>query len=148
MDYSPVTRERIQQALTSLGMAFRQDEKENIIVSLEEVICVFGVFDDHFAGLANWRGGAANEEDGYQLRQVINEVNKKVPTMRTHARKAGEWVLPQGMVTFPTSCGVSDEQLRRMLDRFFASVHEMAALLSEFAGHLKIDASEKNGEDS
>lgn len=147
MNYPPVTQERIEQALSSLNLAFQRDKDDNTVLSLEELVCAFGVFENHFTGLANWRGIANNEEDGYQLRLAINEVNKKVPTMRTHARKFEDKVFPQGMVTFPTSHGVSDEQLRIMLDRFFSSAHDMAALLHGFVGHLKIDASQKNGED-
>lgn len=143
-----MTQERIRQALTSLGLAFQFDKDENTVVNREDLICVFGVFENHFAGLANWRGASTNEEDGYQLRVAINEVNKKVPTLLVHARKFKEKVFAQGIATFPTSYDASDEQLKAMLGQFFSSAQDMAHLLSEYAGHLKTDASEHDGKDS
>lgn len=148
MEYPAVTQERIEQALTSLELNFERDEDGDTVLGFEELVCFFGVNDNNFVGWANWRGAATTEEDIAQLHLVINEVNKEVPMLRTSAREGEAGVWPQGFTLFPTPEGVSDEQLKNMLDYFFYASHFMAAMLSEHIGHIKFEVPENEGEES
>lgn len=148
MEFSPVTQERIEQALTSLGVAFHHDEYGDTAVNLDDLHCYFVINDNNFVARADWRGAATSPEDILPLRRLINHLNVNEPSLRVSAQKGKGRIQPQGFVMFPVPFGVSDEQLARMVDFFFAGARRMADILNEYAGELKFQAPENDEEES
>ena len=148
MEFSPVTQERIDQALSSLGIAFHHDEYGNTAVNFDDMHCYFVINDNNFVARADWRGAATREEDFLPLRELINYLNTNMPSLRVSVQTDKGGVQPQGFALFPLPLGVNDEQLKLMLDFFFTGVQQVADFLSEHACELKFGAAKNNEEES
>lgn len=147
MEFPPVTQERIQQALTSLGVAFKHDEYGDTAVDLEDLHCYFVINDNSFIARADWLGAATEAEDILALRRLINSLNMAVPWVRIRAHKVNGGVQPQGFILYPLPGGANDEQLSLMLDFFFTGANYMSSYLSKYAGDLKFSAPKNNNEE-
>lgn len=133
-ELTPLTQERIEAQLDAFGLKHFRGDDGLTRTAFPGLVCFFNIEPEGFQVTTRWLGTAQSVEDAATMRLFANELNRRMPLVRTrrHTREDGTAiVLFEG--AFFTDPGVADSQLAGMLEFYFSAIHHMA---EEFRGAL------------
>lgn len=134
---APVTQERIEAVLDALGLKHFRGEDGQTHTAFPELVCFFQVADVGFKATTRWMATARDDKDIQTLRLMANDLNRAMPLVRTHpmVREDGTAI---ALVEAPffAAPGVSDEQLRAMIEYYFSAIHHVKAQLGGQLAHI------------
>ena len=129
---SPVTQERIEAQLDGFGLKHFRGEDGETTTAFPGLVCFFTVIDAGFKVSTRWMATARKPEQVQKLRYVANDLNAVVPLVRTHPIvREDETAVAVIEAPFFTTAGVTDSQLKSMLEFYFSAIHHIAEKLGK-----------------
>lgn len=123
--FAPVTQERIAATLEALDLKyFRDEEKGDIRTAFPGLAIFFEVGEPGFKATARWMTIFNDPGEIAKLRVKANDMNRSLPLLRVHAITRNDNTAVAVMeAPFFARAGVTDTQLRQMIEFFFSIIH-------------------------
>lgn len=134
---TPITQERVEAQLTGFGLQHFRNEEGVTVTAFPGMVCFIEFADAGCKITTRWLGIVETEEDTRTLRLRANELNRFIPVLRTHpiSRSDGSTIALMEAPLFAT-VGVSDSQLKAMLEFYFSTVHQLQTELRKALPHI------------
>ena len=138
---APITQERVEAQLDGFNLQYFRDEQGMTVTAFPGMVS-FAEFADAGAKITTrWMGTITGDEDTRSIRERANELNSFIPLVRVHpvSRADGSTVVLMEAPLFST-VGVTDSQLRSMLELYFSTTHHLLGELRKALPHISDDA--------
>lgn len=144
---APITQERVEAQLDAFDLKYFRGDDGNTRTAFPGLVCFFEFTDAGCKISSRWLGTAATPEDIETLRETANQLNRIIPLVRTHPiLRSDDTAVAIIEAPLFATVGVTDEQLRQMLEFYFSSAHHVKGELKEALPHIDDSLTEPESE--
>lgn len=133
----PLTQERLEAQLSGLNLQHFRNEEGLTVTAFPGMACFFEFAEIGCKITTRWLGLIESEEDTATVRLRTNELNRFMPLVRTHPITRSDnstIVLLEAPLFAPH--GVTDGQLKAMLQFYFSTIHDLQRDLRKTLPHI------------